>query len=888
MKKKIFYILIAILGLIACQNDSYSELDIEATVQARVQETLNSERDELRKLPQQNFDFELSVFSFLREFEDNAVVATTKFSDSFIKLDGSVESIDFDLFGDPYIKLTSDLLSDFELKSVQCMLSDIGSVEDISSGDQISVYGTFSDWTLFTATVEDCSVIPESQMIDIQVELDEITPTPIPTSDPTPTIGPGSLPNFEESLSLFEKFSDTVVRIETDQGGVGTGFFISSDGLIITNAHVVGQSSLLYVTLSNGDERIAEVLGTYDDKDIALLSVDAYQQNYLDYKNNVEIKVGDPVQALGFALDLPGSPTLTKGYVSAFREEFLGDLRIIQTDAALNAGNSGGPLFDDYGNLIGINTAVVRDSEGINLSIDINDAKPWIENLLAGVEISDNKYTNGANFYSIEIPNGWQVYELDNKVVLRKNGTSGSVYIIPTKLIDGFSGFTNSDFASYMYEIGSNQVTFTSYEMISSYRKYIDGINSYVYEEIWELAASDFANRGEEYFFTKNKIGYSIYTQSESISWSDLKYDMNTIAISIDLIDPPSQIQEMETAKSYEEGTSFGPWTGVIDRGPNTSQIGYKASNTKLSNLIIEADFKELSYSYGNSDWSLGFQFRSSDIGMYRLILTNKKSWHLYYQFSGADLVEVVSGNSSQISVGTFGQESTKVKLVLQDDLGWLFINDRYIQEIDVSAIPNEGETYLISAIYFDEYYQVAVEDFNVAPVTKVVSNEKGIIDYDSYDSLFSMPKSGLVPDLSNFIIEATFQNPYSIDEGDWSVGFMLRAISEDSFYAIVLSSNGYWDHILRNPYTGRDGLLLTYGPTNVILKENGTNTMKVVIHDGRGVLFVNNNFMGEIDTKDIIASGDTYLIGAYYQDSKLPGKSTAYSNYNVWKLTSN
>ena len=182
------------------------------------------------------------------------------------------------------------------------------------------------------------------------------------------------------------------MRIDTDQGGVGTGFFVSSDGLIITNAHVVGQSSLLYVTLSNGDERIAEVLGKYEDKDIALLHVDAYQQNYLDYKNNTQIKVGDPVQALGFALDLPGSPTLTKGYISAFREEFLGGLKIIQTDAALNSGNSGGPLFDDSGNLIGINTAVVRDSEGINLSIDISDAEPWIDTLVIGSNVVDSKY----------------------------------------------------------------------------------------------------------------------------------------------------------------------------------------------------------------------------------------------------------------------------------------------------------------------------------------------------------------------------------------------------------------------------------------------------------------------------------------------------------------
>ena len=355
-------IFISLFVLLSCQNDGNfdSGVDIDATVEARVQETLDAERDSLDKLPEQDFDYELSVFSFLREFEDNAVVATSKFADTIIKLEGSVESIDFDILGDPYINLTSFgfgvSMGDLGLGSVNCMISDIEQVEGISSGDYISVYGKFSDWLLWTALLEDCSVLPEPQIVETQVEPDEVDP--IPTQIPTPVSAQITeseiFPNSGSSLSLFEQFSDTVVRIQTDQGGVGTGFFISSDGLIITNAHVVGQSSLLYVTLSNGDERLAEVLGTYDDKDIALLHVDAYQQNYLDYKNNADVRVGDPVQAIGFALDLPGSPTLTKGYVSAFREEFLGGLDIIQTDAALNSGNSGGPLFDDYGNLIGI------------------------------------------------------------------------------------------------------------------------------------------------------------------------------------------------------------------------------------------------------------------------------------------------------------------------------------------------------------------------------------------------------------------------------------------------------------------------------------------------------------------------------------------------------
>lgn len=897
MKYRMICIFISLFVLLSCQSDGNfdSGVDIDATVEARVQETLDAERDSLDKLPEQDFDFELSVFSFLREFEDNAVVATSKFDDTLIKLEGSVESIDFDILGNPYINLTSFgfgvSIGDLGLGSVNCMISDIGQVEGIGSGDYISVYGKFSDWLLWTAVLEDCSVLPEPQIVDTQVEPDEVDPipTPIPTPVSAQITESEILPNSGSALSLFEQFSDTVVRIETDQGGVGTGFFISSDGLIITNAHVVGQSSLLYVTLSNGDERLAEVLGTYDDKDIALLHVDAYQQNYLDYKNNADVRVGDPVQAIGFALDLPGSPTLTKGYVSAFREEFLGGLDIIQTDAALNSGNSGGPLFDDYGNLIGINTAVVRNSEGINLSIDITDAKPWIDALVQGVISETSEYTNGANFYSLQVPENWQIYELSDKVFLRQNGTTAQIHIIPYKLIGDFSKFTNPvlglpGFANYMYESGASVEDFTYYSKIDSYQQDVGGLNAYAYEELWEWPGLGFSNQGIEYFFIKDDIGYGIYTQSENSSWPYLELELQKIISSLEFSDARAQLNEIDSSQTDQANTSFGPWSGTINKSGDSSQIGNKASNTSLSNLVVEADFSIPYYSYGFSDWSLGFQFRSTDTGMYRLIITNKKSWYLYHQNSESEFIEVDSGNSSQISTSLFDlYQSNKLKVILQNDVGWLFINDRYVSDLDVSAISAQGETYLVSAIYYDEKFAVDVSDFKVSPITPVISSQSGTIDHDIPGD--AMPTSDLLPELSNLIIEATFENPYSINEGNWSYGFGLRDVALNTFYVVVLSSDGYWDHILRDEPNGREGSLMTYGSTNVQVSENATNTMKVILHGPRGLLYVNGVFMGELDAKNILGFGDAYLIGAYYEDSKIVGESTKYTNYNVWSI---
>ena len=77
----------------------------------------------------------------------------------------------------------------------------------------------------------------------------------------------------------------------------------------------------------------------------------------------------------------------------------------------------------------------------------------------------------------------------------------------------------------------------------------------------------------------------------------------------------------------------------------------------------------------------------------------------------------------------------------------------------------------------------------------------------------------------------------------------------------------------------------MTYGSTSVNLANGASNTMKVILHGSRGLLYVNGVFMGELDTKDILGKGNAYLIGAYYEDSKLFAKSTRYTNYNVWSL---
>ena len=177
---------------------------------------------------------------------------------------------------------------------------------------------------------------------------------------------------------------------------LGSGFFVSADGYVVTNNHVVrpdGNARLeeVTVTLPDGTEYEAELIGTDEQSDLAVLKVTRPEPfPFVQFGNSDEARVGDWVLAIGNPFGLDG--TVTSGIVSAVhRSTGRGaNDRFIQTDASINRGNSGGPLFDMRGNVIGINNAILSPSGGsvgIGLAIPAQDASPIVQALISGEEI---------------------------------------------------------------------------------------------------------------------------------------------------------------------------------------------------------------------------------------------------------------------------------------------------------------------------------------------------------------------------------------------------------------------------------------------------------------------------------------------------------------------
>ena len=211
-----------------------------------------------------------------------------------------------------------------------------------------------------------CYPQPEHQLpptVDSKVE-------PLPTPTHPPIIYQGHMPSLADAV---QKIRPAVVSITTyhtpdrsDVPGAATGVIIDERGLVITNNHAIDQADWIVVTTDSGYQTTAQIAGTDPLTDLALLTLpQARPYPFVRIRPDIPIRPAEWVAAIGNALALPGGPTVTVGVISATSRTVSPSKRqplynVVQTDTPINPGNSGGPLINSQGDIIGINTAIIR------------------------------------------------------------------------------------------------------------------------------------------------------------------------------------------------------------------------------------------------------------------------------------------------------------------------------------------------------------------------------------------------------------------------------------------------------------------------------------------------------------------------------------------------
>ncbi len=226
------------------------------------------------------------------------------------------------------------------------------------------------------------ATIKSSDLPKIENQESAVILNPIPAlsiADVVDQVEPWVVSITVESIvrGLFYDFTDV---------GAGSGIIVRPEGYILTNAHVIEAADDIKVHLSNGKTYNAEVTGQDYVTDLAVLKINAENLPTANFSSSPDLRVGDWVLTIGNALALKGGPTVTLGIISALGRTVGTQggrfYDLIQTDAAINHGNSGGPLVNLNGDVIGINTAILRQAQGIGFATTSSIAKPVVDSLI--------------------------------------------------------------------------------------------------------------------------------------------------------------------------------------------------------------------------------------------------------------------------------------------------------------------------------------------------------------------------------------------------------------------------------------------------------------------------------------------------------------------------
>ena len=509
----------------------------------------------------------------------------------------------------------------------------------------------------------------------------------------------------------MDKTRAGVVRI-AGASGAGSGFVVDPTGYILTNEHVIEGAGRLSVVFDHGARLTSQVVAIDAARDLALLKVESTRQ-LTALPLATEAREGEEVVALGYPLDLEGGMSVTRGIVSAFRT--YGGVAYVQTDAATNRGNSGGPLLNLRGEVVGMSSRGFLDAQGIGFAIRYDVLSSRLALMMSDASSGVSPTTRAAMAGPAQQSTFGPV--------------SGSLEHDPN---DGFiptfdSGLDVNDFVA--------EVTFAAPHDMAG-RTWSSGfLVRHRGRRTGHLVLIHSSGRWSHYLRDQGPEGYRLDQVGFSSSIGARQDEKNHVRVVASgsigwLFVNGSYIAELDLGDRIESGSVslvgaffsndeqqglttpysnfsvrrlrrvYGPLDGAIPHEPGDGRIDIHGTPTSLADGIVEARFFN-PYPRQEGTWSSGFLFRSSVPNGFHVVgIEVSGRWFHRLRTGSVDPIQRLAGDiSTHIAASPSG--SNHIRIIALGQEGWLFINGSYVDKLDLSGRLEAGSVSAVGS-YFE------------------------------------------------------------------------------------------------------------------------------------------------------------------------------------------
>jgi len=332
-------------------------------------------------------------------------------------------------------------------------------------------------------------------------------------------------------------------------------------------------------------------------------------------------------------------------------------------------------------------------------------------------------------------------------------------------------------------------------------------------------------------------------------------------------------------------GLVFGPQAGTLSHKKGVV-AEYKPGKS-LKNFVAEATFTN-PYATSVNMWDYGFFFRGTGVAIqYRFAVLSTKRWELVYANGDKDATKWIRvGNGDIANLNTDDSATNKVRLIVQDNLGQLFVNGVFATSIDLSNSLDKGDVSIVSASYSNTFVEgktTAFKDFRIWSLD-------GKPNFGPQDGQFAQKNDGFIKadqafiSLSNFIVVLRFTNPFAPSVATWDYGLMFRHTGTNKQYRVFVRADGTWNFQLATGQ-GNAPYLDSGSVSNLDVSDSGTNELKLVVVDKVALFYVNGQLVKTLDVSGKTGAGDVIAAIAFINNSEVDGAITAYKDFTIWAL---